>query len=324
MSRLLRTELTVPGASGGACAEENEAISEDIRAWLAANSPQGWEELTSPASGELAPRPLRAGEDATADVACDLIFRFYQEPLAATAAAFTEYAAARWPTARLAMESMEREDWASAWKEFFTPVAIAGRFEIVPPWLKDADHHGLKPLIIEPKMAFGTGHHATTALCLEAVASLVANGRLSPSDTFLDLGTGSGILAIGLAMLGLRGVALDIDPQAILCAAENLALNNLTGPDAPGGPDAPVRLAVGSLPVLAEHETFDLAVANILAQPLIDMAPHLARHLKPGATLILSGLLTTQAACVARAYTALGMSEPIRKDSGEWSALLWG
>jgi len=320
MSRLLRTELTVPGASGDAGAPEREAVIEDIRAWLAANSLQGWEELTSPPSWELTPRSLQGGEDLAAPETVCFTFRLYLEPQSPLAEIFETYAKTRWPMALLTMESMEQEDWASAWKEFFTPVAIAERFEIVPPWLKDADHHGLAPIIIEPKMAFGTGHHATTALCLEAVASLVADGRLSPLDTFLDLGTGSGILAIGLALLGLRGVALDIDPQAILCAAENLALNNLPAPDAP---NAPIRLAVGSLPILTKQETFDLVVANILAQPLIDMAPQLARHLKPGGALILSGLLTSQAAQVAYAYTALGMPEPVRKDSGEWSMLLW-
>ena len=298
MSRLLKTELTLPGTIGEA---ELEALGEEISGWLSANSLQGWEELTAPATR-------------------DLTFRFYLEPESPLAQSIKEYTVKRWPMATLAMESMEQQDWSAAWKEFFTPIDIGGRFEIVPPWLADTDHHGLEPIIIEPKMAFGTGHHATTALCLEGIARLVAIGRLAKGANFLDLGTGSGILAIGLAKLGCRGVALDIDPQAIFCAAENLALNGLP---ASGEPGAPVHLAVGGLESLAPDMTFDCIVANILAQPLIDMAPHLVKHLKPEGTLILSGILTTQAPAVALAYTSQGMPEPARRDEGEWSGLFW-
>lgn len=298
MSRLLKTELVIPGSVAEA---EQEAIGEEISGWLAANSLQGWEELTAPASR-------------------DLTFRFYLEPESPLAQSITEYTARRWPMVRLTMESMEQQDWSAAWKEFFTPIDIGGRFEIVPPWLANADHHGLEPIIIEPKMAFGTGHHATTALCLAGIAKLVGIGRLAKGASFLDLGTGSGILAIGLAKLGCTGVALDIDPQAIFCAAENLALNGL--PES-GTPGAPVHMAVGGLESLHPGRKFDCIVANILAQPLIDMAPHILKHLKPGGALMLSGILTAQAADVARAYTRQGMPEPARKDDGEWSGLFW-
>ena len=307
MSRLIKTELTLPGSMAEL---DQEALGEEISGWLAANSMQGWEELTAPATR-------------------DLIFRFYLEPESPLAGSLEEQVAGRWPMAGVTMESMEQQDWAAAWKEFFTPIDIGGRFEIVPPWLADTDHHGLEPIIIEPKMAFGTGHHATTALCLEGIASMVAGGRLKKGGSFLDLGTGSGILAIGLAKLGLTGVALDIDPQAVFCAAENLALNGLPAPRPCGETGArntagmPVHLAVGGLESLAEGQAFDVVVANILAQPLIDMAPYLANRLKPGGALILSGILTTQAQAVALAYTALGMPEPARKDVGEWSGLFW-
>jgi ribosomal protein L11 methyltransferase len=300
MSRLIKTELTLPGSMS---ATDQEALGEEISGWLAANSMQGWEELTAPATR-------------------DLTFRFYLEPESPLAGSLKEQAAGLWPVARVSMESMEQQDWAAAWKEFFTPIDIGGRFEIVPPWLSEGDHHGLTPIIIEPKMAFGTGHHATTALCLEGIATMVAEGRLVEGGSFLDLGTGSGILAIGLALLGLSGVALDIDPQAVFCAAENLALNGLPAPGQTAA-GSPVHLAVGGLEALAEDQAFDVVVANILAQPLIDMAPHLARRLNPGGALILSGILTSQAPAVALAYTGLGMPEPLRKDVGEWSGLFW-
>ncbi|MBI4805424.1 MAG: 50S ribosomal protein L11 methyltransferase [Desulfovibrio sp.] len=298
MSRLIKTELVIPGSMAEA---EQEAIGEELSGWLAANSLQGWEELTAPASR-------------------DLTFRFYMEPESPLAQSIAEYTAQRWPMVKLFTESMEQQDWSAAWKEFFTPIDIGGRFEIVPPWLADADHHGLEPIIIEPKMAFGTGHHATTALCLGGIAKLVETGRLAKGASFLDLGTGSGILAIGLVKLGCTGVALDIDPQAILCAAENLALNGL--PES-GTPGAPVHLAVGGLESLHPDKKFDCIVANILAQPLINMAPYILKHLKPGGALMLSGILTTQADDVARAYTTQGMPEPERRDDGEWSGLFW-
>lgn len=298
MSRLLKTEIVVPGTVAEL---DQEALGEDISGFLAANSLQGWEELTAPATR-------------------DLTFRFYLEPESPLAGSLKDQVAARWPMAAVSMESMEQQDWSAAWKEFFTPIDIGGRFEIVPPWLADSDHHGLEPIIIEPKMAFGTGHHATTALCLEGITKLVESGRLAKGAKFLDLGTGSGILAIGLAKLGCSGVAVDIDPQAIFCAAENLALNGLP---ASGTPGAPIQLAVGGLESLHPELTFDCIVANILAQPLIDMAPYLLKHLKPGGALILSGILTTQADGVARAYVMQGLPEPARKDDGEWTGLFW-
>ncbi len=298
MSNLLKIELTLPGTLSEA---DQETIGEDISAWLSGNSLQGWEELTAPATR-------------------DLTFRFYLEPESPLAKVVEDYVPGRWPMARVTTEAQEQQDWAAAWKEFFTPIDIGGRFEIVPPWLADADHHGLEPIIIEPKMAFGTGHHATTALCLGGIANLVETGRLKKGDSFLDLGTGSGILAIGLVKLGCVGVAVDIDPQAVFCAAENLALNGLPPSGTPG---APVQLAVGGLESLSPDMQFDCIVANILAQPLIDMAPHIVKHMKPGGALMLSGILTTQAQAVADAYVRQGMPEPDRKDEGEWSGLFW-
>jgi ribosomal protein L11 methyltransferase len=298
MSNLLKIELTLPGSLSET---EMELLSEDVCAWLSANSLQGWEELTAPLTRDVA-------------------FRFYLEPQSPLARVVAEYVPSRWPMARVTSETLEQQDWSAAWKEFFTPIDIGGRFEIVPPWLADCDHHGLTPIVIEPKMAFGTGHHATTALCLEGIAKLVETGRLKKGASFLDLGTGSGILAIGLVKLGCVGLAVDIDPQAVYCAAENLGLNGLP---APGEPGAPVRLAVGGLESINPDQRFDCIVANILAQPLIDMAPRLIKHLNPGGTIILSGILTTQADAVALAYAAQGLPEPAREDVGEWSGLFW-
>lgn len=302
MSRLLKIELVIPlAAPADVTFWDQEVFVEDLSAWLSSNSLQGWEEVTSPTT-----------EDVT--------LRFYLEPESPLAGIIKELVGVRWPGVLLSMESMEQQDWSAAWREFFTPISIGGRFEILPPWLKDNDCQGREPILIEPKMAFGTGHHATTALCLGGIAEMVGSGRLNKGSYFLDLGTGSGILAIGLAKLGCTGIAADIDPQAVFCAAENLALNALP---ASGTPGAPVQLVVGGLESLGEGVQFDCIVSNILAQPLIDMAAAILAHLKPGGTLTLSGLLTHQAEAVAKAYTALGMPEPVRKDEGEWSGLFW-
>jgi ribosomal protein L11 methyltransferase len=282
--QLLRVDIVVP---------DQENLVERLEAWLADRIAQGWEESVLPDGG--------------------LRFRVHLEdtPLARQFAATT---AAEWPLAAVADARIEEEDWGAAWMAYFTPIEVAGTFEIVPPWLADKDTAGRRPIVIEPKMAFGTGHHASTALCLTAFAELFATGRLRPGQRFLDLGTGSGILGIGLCRLGLAGVGLDIDPQAVWCAAENVQRNTV----ADG-----MSLAVGGVGCLQGAARFDVVAANILAAPLTAMAGSLTRHLVPGGVLVLSGILTTQAADVAAAYQATGLPAPTVRESGEWASLVW-
>lgn len=215
-----------------------------------------------------------------------------------------------WPALEVEESGMENTDWASAWKEFFTPIRVGDFFEIRPSWLEGESE--LEPLIIEPKMAFGTGHHATTFLCLRAICDLRKTGKLRAGQRFCDLGTGSGILSIACARLGLTGIGVDIDPVAIDNARENCGLNNVAGA---------VELRLGSVAEVAEGERFDLLVANILSGPLILMAEDIMSHLRPGGLLVLSGLLVEQAAQVQQAYAALGT--PRKLDMDEWCALLW-
>jgi len=219
-----------------------------------------------------------------------------------------------WPDSGIRTEESMSQDWGETWREFFTPIECGGRFEILPPWLSEEGHDDLTPIIIEPKMAFGTGHHPTTALCLACLADLFRDGHLAKGMDFLDLGTGSGILGIGLAKLGLTGLGLDIDPQAISCADENATINNVAGT---------FRVAVGGINTVPEGTTFQVVVANILSKPLIFMAPDIVRRITPGGCLALSGILVEQAPDVARAYVRLGLPEPELRVSGEWCALLW-
>jgi len=209
----------------------------------------------------------------------------------------------------------ESEDWAMAWKDFFVPVNCGEKFKIFPPWLEGNKDNGCTHIVIEPKMAFGTGHHPTTALCLDTIGKIASKDVIRSDQTFLDLGTGSGILGIGLCKLGLHGTGLDIDPQAVVCAVENVKANDVADN---------IELAVGSIDCLEKDLEFDLIVANILSGPLIEMSVDITSHVKPGGVLILSGILDEkQADAVTAAYERRGIGSPSRYIDGEWACLVW-
>ncbi len=299
MNDLLRLEIRLPGVpeAVGGLVEESlpdpvDPLREGLTAWLAERLPQGWEER---------------------DTAEGALFCVHLDDNPA-GRALAEAFAADWPGLDVSLERVPGEDWGAAWKAFFTPIEVGGVFEVLPPWLAHERNADRAPIVIEPKMAFGTGHHPTTALCLELFGELAASGRIRPGMRFLDLGTGSGILGIGLCRLGLSGLGLDIDPQAVFCAAENVRANAV---------QAAMHAAAGSLDCLAPGERFDVVAANILAQPLIAMAPHLAGRVETGGALILSGILVEQARAVAEAYEGVGLGRPTVRQSGEWAALSW-
>ncbi|MFO8031663.1 MAG: 50S ribosomal protein L11 methyltransferase [Desulfohalobiaceae bacterium] len=218
------------------------------------------------------------------------------------------------PGLELGLQQEQEQDWTQAWRKYFHPVRIQDRFLILPAWqAKQADDPDLIQIHIQPQMAFGTGHHASTTLCLQALAQLHKQGDISTMTEFLDLGTGSGILAIACAKLGLTGLALDNDPQAVQNARHNLELNQAQGK---------VALGVAEMHALSPGINFGLILANILAGPLVYMAEDLVSRLKPGGRLILSGILQEQEGRVAEAYKQQGLAEPrILRDSG-WSGLI--
>lgn len=222
---------------------------------------------------------------------------------------------ARVPEASCQVDSIVEQDWLTAWKAFFTPVPCGQRFVVLPPWrASEPGFEGRTKIFIEPKSAFGTGHHATTALCLEVLSGLLDEGRLRAGQTFLDLGTGSGVLGTGLCLSGLKGAGFDIDPVAIDNALENRVLNHI--------PDEQFEIAVGSIEKCAGR-SFDVIVANILAGPLKELAADIVRVKAPDGVLILSGLLTIQADSVEESYRACGLPQAVRFQNGEWSALCW-
>lgn len=214
------------------------------------------------------------------------------------------------PGAEAELRAVDNKDWTSAWREFFTPVECGSRFVILPPWLAHFEHSTRKQVIIEPKTAFGTGHHASTRLCLAALSDLLDAGKVKRNGWFLDLGCGTGVLGIAACKAGMDGTGLDIDPLAIANARENRELNEATR----------LELLKGGLEKVRK-EKFDLIMANILAGPLIEMAPRILASLKKDSCLILGGILGVQAEAVASAYAALGKPRIFGED--EWVALVW-
>ncbi|MEF2073736.1 50S ribosomal protein L11 methyltransferase [Consotaella aegiceratis] len=203
-------------------------------------------------------------------------------------------------------------DWMAQVLAELKPVR-AGRFLV--HGAHDRDKVAVNDLAIEIEagQAFGTGHHGTTAGCLEMIARLV--GRRRPVNA-LDLGTGTGVLAIALAKLArIPVLATDIDPVAVDVARQNVALN---------GETVRVRTTVANglrSPEIAERRPFELIVANILAGPLMKLAPEVARHLAPNGNVVLSGILAHQRRAVLAAYRAQGLVHRHTLWRGEWVTL---
>jgi ribosomal protein L11 methyltransferase len=175
-----------------------------------------------------------------------------------------------------AVEAVAEQNWVQLTQAQFDPIRVSGRLWIVPSWHAAPDPAAIS-LVLDPGMAFGTGSHPTTRLCLEWLERCVTSGC-----SVLDYGCGSGILAIAAARLGAGRVAgVDIDPQAVVAARSNAERN---------GVDA--LFADSALPVAGEY---DLVVANILSNPLRVLAPAICAHVRPGGRLALSGILKEQA-----------------------------
>ncbi len=223
------------------------------------------------------------------------------------------------------IRELAEEDWANSWRKQYQPLRIGHKLAIVPAWQADDAMSDRVIIRLEPGMAFGTGLHPTTRLSLQALEQY-----LVPASTVMDVGTGSGVLAIAAAKLGARSVvALDADPVAVTVAQENVKSNGVaeqvtvqhgTLDGGSGG------FSFGDLkaPVLANDSVYDLVVINILAPVIINMASALAASVAAGGRLIAAGLIDSQEAAVAQALVGQGLELFGRAQEKDWVALVAG
>jgi len=186
----------------------------------------------------------------------------------------------------LVIETIEDQAWERSWMADFKAMQFGKRLWICPSWQTPPEPDAIN-IILDPGLAFGSGSHATTALCLEWLESADLAGK-----TLIDYGCGSGVLAIASVLLGAKSVlAVDNDPQAIVATRANSETNEL-----------PEHSLVACMPEAVPAMKADILLANILAEPLIELAPHFAELLLPNAPIVLSGLLPEQAELVLAAY----------------------
>lgn len=209
----------------------------------------------------------------------------------------------------LTLCEVDEEDWATAWKQYYHPVKISERFTIVPTW-ENYEPVSTDELIIEldPGMAFGTGTHPTTVMCLQGLEKVIKAG-----DTVVDVGTGSGVLSIGAAMLGAKRVhALDLDEVAVTAARENVELNKM---------DHIVEVFHGDL-LDTVKEPADVVVANILAEIIMSFTDDAFSIVKPGGIYVTSGIIGAKKDEVKEALIASGFEIEEVLMMEDWVAII--
>jgi ribosomal protein L11 methyltransferase len=214
------------------------------------------------------------------------------------------------PIGPLRTRVVDEADWAEAWKRHFPVTRIGRRIVIRPSWRRHRPEAGDVVLALDPGMAFGTGLHPTTRLCLEALESVAERGIVDGARV-LDVGCGSGILSIAAARLGaLEVFGLDIDPIAIEATTANARRNRM---------GRRIRAVQGSVP--SGEPPFHVVLANLIASVLVALAADLAAELVPGGTLIASGIFRDREAEVAEAFAGAGLRVTDRWAGEDWVAL---
>jgi ribosomal protein L11 methyltransferase len=210
---------------------------------------------------------------------------------------------------RITRDIIADQDWATSWQEHFRPFTIVPGLVIAPTWEEYRPDDDEQVIVMDPGMAFGTGHHATTRLCLELLRQVIG---ASAAPRVLDVGTGTGILAMAAVLFGAAGaVALDNDPEAVRAAAENVRSNKLQA-----------RVEVSSRPLGECGERYQVVVANIVHDTLLDLAGELARVTDERGSLLLSGLICgAQVTSLLERFTALSFRCAGQLQDGEWCAL---
>ena len=219
---------------------------------------------------------------------------------------------------KMMIAKVRREDWAESWKRHFKPIKISDTLLIKPSWSKHRPRKNQAVVILDPGLSFGTGQHPTTAFCLHQIVTAVCdrrNGRSQSAATaksFLDIGTGSGILAIAAAKLGYEPVhAFDFDANAIQIARVNARMNSVAGK---------IHFWHGDVAKLPAHPArkYDLICANLISNLLIAERRRIAAQLNRGGTLVLVGILKSEIQEIRAAFEALGVEPLSSKTEKEW------
>ena len=207
---------------------------------------------------------------------------------------------------------VQEEDWAEAWKEHFPVLRVGRRIVIRPTWREHDATPDEVVISLDPGMAFGTGLHPSTRLCLALIEDVADRGFVRDASV-LDVGCGSGILSICAALLGARPVlGVDTDPLAVETTLRNAALNGLEGR---------ISARQGSVPLGDNEATFDVVLANLVASLLIDLSEPLAESVRPGGVLIASGIFADREQEVRTAFESVGLRVVGAISEGDWVAL---
>ena len=215
------------------------------------------------------------------------------------------------PLGELVVTERAEEDWANAWKAHYSIHRVGRRVSVKAPWHEAVPSPGEIAIELDPGMAFGTGLHPSTQLCMVALED-----ELAPGDRVLDVGIGSGVLAVAAVFLGASAVdGVDIEPVAVRAARENAARNNVADM---------IRVEEGTVgPGEPFQDEYDLVVANILARVVAELATPLTRAVRPGGTLILGGIIDSKEPMVDAAFLAQDMHLIRREEREDWVAQVW-
>jgi ribosomal protein L11 methyltransferase len=212
---------------------------------------------------------------------------------------------------------IRREDWAESWKRHFKPIEIGSSLLVKPSWSKRRPLKNQAVVVLDPGLSFGTGQHPTTEFCLQQICSVGAacqqsSHRLDAGKSFLDIGTGSGILAIAAAKLGYKPVrAIDFDPEAVRVARANARVNGVL---------KKIRIVcddVAKFPI-KPGEQFDLICANLISNLLIAERKRIVNRLRRGGRLVLAGILRSEFSQVQTVFEKSGLKLASAKSEGEW------
>jgi ribosomal protein L11 methyltransferase len=214
------------------------------------------------------------------------------------------------PISEIKEREVEEEDWESNWKEYFHPMRVGSNLVICPTWRTYESLDDDVLIKLDPGMAFGTGHHPTTRMCMELLETLIFGG-----EKVIDVGCGSGILSISAAKLGAGDIlGIEIESRSVEVALENCELNGIS---------SQVTILNGSFPeIRVENATFDVALANIAAKVVINLSEYIVGAVANGGRLVLSGILKSSLEDVEKEYSLYGVHFDKVLIDGDWTAVL--